>query len=114
MALKLKNTNPLPEAEAKAFTALKAEKHRIEERLEDLQMVLEPFLKAQPDRRAMLCGFEFKWVESPRENFSLSKAREKIKKAIWARIWKHISPYVSKSTSGYIRFDWKGGDSAPT
>lgn len=91
-----------PEAASKLLIEFKAEKKKLEKRIEELEEVMEPYLEEQPDGMAEFHGFKFTLVKSERENFSLKKAREKIDGRI-------LAPYVTTSQSQYILMTWKGG-----
>lgn len=93
---------PSPEKAAVEWIELKAEKARIEARFDILKDALEPFLKAQPEMQTEINGWKFSLVESERESFQLSKAKEKIDGRV-------LAPYITHSHYNQIRTTWKGG-----
>jgi len=94
---------PSREAAAREWVELKGQQKAIDQRLADLKEVLEPALREAPDQELELVGFKFKLVESERESFSLSKAREKLDG--WL-----LAPYITKSEVVQIRTTWAGGE----
>jgi hypothetical protein len=93
------------EKSAKQYLELKTEKVRIEKQLDVLKKTIAPYLEGFPERKAELCGFEFSLVETERENFKLSAAKEKIEAKV-------LSPFISVSNYTSIRTTFRGGEEA--
>lgn len=92
-----------PELAAKEWIALKADKFLLDQKLEELRAVLEPYLNEQPERSAELAGFKFTLVTQERESFKLKDAKKKID-------GRTLQPYITVSTSTQIRTTWRGGE----
>jgi len=98
----MKKMKLTPEAAAKEWIALKAQEKALDERLDELKAVLEPALRAVPEKTIDYHGFRFSLVEFERESFSLSKAKEKMSLKV-------LRPFISKSPVVSIRATWQGG-----
>ena len=94
-----------PEAAAKEYIHLKTDMKCLEKRIEELKAVIEPALREAPEQSAEWHGWKFKLVESSRDSFSLSKAREKIDGRI-------LAPYITTAQVVQIRTTWAGGEEA--
>ncbi len=91
------------EEAAREWVDLKSEKMRIENRLDELKKPLEGFLGKQPEKCAEMFGWKFSLVETERESFKLSAAKEKIDGRI-------LKPYITLSKFNQIRTSFKGGE----
>lgn len=89
------------ENSAKEYLDLKLEKAKIEKRIDELKMELEPFLEEQPEKTAEMCGWKFSLIESERESFKLSAAKEKID-------GRTLKPFITLSKFNQIRTVFKG------
>lgn len=88
---------------AKEYVHLKTDLKFLEKRLEELKEVIEPALRELPEKTAEWHGWKFSLVEFEKENFSLSKAREKID-------GRTLAPFVTVSPIVQIRTSWQGGE----
>ena len=82
---------------------LKKQAKEIEKSIDDLKPILETALSKEKSKRMELHGWRFTLVEFVKENFSLSKAKEKIDGRI-------LSPYITESKCRQIRTSWQGGE----
>lgn len=91
------------EKAAKRWIELKTLQKETEKEFSELKPLLEEALKEEEEKALELNGWKFSLVEFEKENFSLSKAKEKID-------GRTLAPFISTSNVVQIRTSWQGGD----
>jgi len=89
------------EKAAKDYISLKNRIAKLEKKKEEMGDVLKPWLFTQKDQTAELHGWKFSLVETERENFKLSAAKEKID-------GRTLAPFITTSKFTQIRTVFKG------